>query len=246
MPDDAMLTQLYAPDYLAQHYASGGSSELGDEERDAAGYIASLGRGTRVLDIGCGAGDFLARLQHLGLRAEGYETNADTASMLAHATGAIIHHGAFGAMERCYRAIHLGDVLEHIPDPLVTLTDALGVVEGDGVVVIRGPLEAQANLFERSLRIRRRAIALVRPFPPSTMPPWHVTLFSLTGWRALLERANLRVLHERVYEVNWPVSQGDPLGMKTILKRASRALSSSALGQTFKLGNRVLSVTCRK
>ncbi len=247
MPSESVLDQMYGPDYLDAHYATelrGGvaNREIGREMDDAVRLLAEYRPGASVLDVGCGAGRFLTTAQAAGLRPEGHERLAATADAVSQATGIKVHAGALSDMEGRYYAVHLGDVLEHSPRPLSLLLAVRRLLRPGGLVIARGPLENQANLFQQTVRLSRLLRASLRELPPISMPPYHLVLFTYAGWNALIRRGGLRAVHERVYELHWPVPERFILRPRSILKELSLVLSGTGLGCRFRMGNRVLSV----
>jgi SAM-dependent methyltransferase len=248
MPSPSLLDRMYAPAYLAEHYGreldgESQSRELAAEIDEVIEGLARRKPGARTLDVGCGAGRFLSAARRAGLDAEGHERHPDSAALTASRLGAKVHSGPLGALAAAghrYDVVHLADVLEHCPDPLDLIEQALPLVSPGGRVVLRGPLENQPNLFQRAMRWRRGARGLLGRLPPVLMPPYHVLLFTLAGWHALLARAGLRLIDERVYEVHWPAPERFSPSVISLVKEASLRVSCTRLGRRLSLGNRVV------
>jgi len=100
-----------------------------------------LAAGDSVLEIGCGAGNFLRLCRDAGLRAwgvepsEGYSDHARKQG-LEVATGMFPEH--HGGRER-YRHVVLFHVLEHLPRPVETLRHCRGMLEDGGRVIVEVP-----------------------------------------------------------------------------------------------------------
>jgi 2-polyprenyl-3-methyl-5-hydroxy-6-metoxy-1,4-benzoquinol methylase len=243
MPDAETLHAMYSSDYLSEHY----QTELGGDDRDpelAAERATVLERiakerpGARVLDVGCGAGRFVSLAREAGLACDGFEPNADAAMLAARKTGARVHSGSVRAVSDRYDFVHLADVLEHVPDPVRMLEEVRSVLARGGEIVARGPLEANRHLFLASMRARRRIRAALH----IDRPPWHLSQFTLRGWRALYARASFVASSEQIYEVWWPgPSSFRWTSPQAIIRRASVRLSDSVVGAVFGLGNRVVS-----
>ena len=95
--------------------------------------------------------------------------------------------------------VNLGDVVEHLTDPVTQMRDVLRTLKPEGVLLAQGPLEANRNLFTLAVQVGRT----LRP-RPSTMPPYHVTLATAQGQRAFFQRIGLQQLEFDVSEEDWP------------------------------------------
>ncbi len=93
-----------------------------------------------VLDVGCGAGDFLVDARRLGLKVRGAEIS-DSAAAPARERG-LDCAGSFAALAESgghYDVIRLSDVLEHLADPIHALTVVARCLTPAGVMIIRVP-----------------------------------------------------------------------------------------------------------
>jgi SAM-dependent methyltransferase len=247
MPDDTLLESQYGPEYLDTHYAlelGGGATrrEFSLELDEAVRLVAEQRPGARVLDVGCGAGQFLVRAHANGLQPEGHEPVPSVARAVAVLTDMSISHGELHARSGSFEAVHLADVLEHSPRPLDLLLQTRRLLRSGGLVIARGPLENQANVFQLAVRLSRLVRTRSRSFSTTEQPPYHVILFTLRGWRRLMQRAGLCMSYERVYEVHWPAPEQFSLSPVSIIKEVSLKVSRSGLLKRWRLGNRVISV----
>jgi SAM-dependent methyltransferase len=244
LPDDALVSAMYSPEYIDQHYGEGdASAEIGRELDETARAAARLRPAARLLDVGCGAGRFLTAARDAGLRVEGHELLASVARLAADATGLPVHSGPLEAISGHYDVVHLADVVEHVTHPLDLLRAARERLADSGMLIARGPLEQQTNLFQRAVRWQRVVKTRVGQARPIEMPPWHISQFTLRGWHALLERAGLRLVDEQLYETRWPAPDSFRLQPRALIKIVSRRITASPLGRALKFGNRVVSWT---
>ena len=137
----------------------------------------------RLLDVGCGAGDGLARLAALGWRGEGVEPDP-AAAAAARARGLAVATGTLEAQRHpdgAFAAVTLVHVLEHVPAPGATLAACARLLAPGGRLVIETP-NAGAwlhGVFGRDWR--------------GLEPPRHLQVFTLASLTALVRAAGLEV-----------------------------------------------------
>jgi SAM-dependent methyltransferase len=140
---------------------------------------AFVGKG-RVLDVGCGAGLFLASMAARGWTTVGVEPNRAYAHALRSEHHLNVISGgieALGPRSEPFDAVTMFDVIEHVPDPLDTLAHVRRLVRPGGVLVLTTPnvLSLERRLFGQHWQ--------------ALQPPDHLTLFSSSGLQAMLRRA---------------------------------------------------------
>lgn len=93
-----------------------------------------------LLELGCGNGAFLAHAQELGWRAIGIEMSEQAVS-IARQQGLNVHCGTLGTtpLSTRFDLIRLSFVLEHLHDPLGTLSALRGLLEPTGCLHIAVP-----------------------------------------------------------------------------------------------------------
>jgi SAM-dependent methyltransferase len=127
------------------------------EERLKERYkLRALGKagltGGRVLDIGCGRGEFLRLLRERGYEPHGLEPGEEAARRGREEYGLDIVHGTLGDVELqkgYYDAVTMWHVLEHLPDTKAALASARDALKGGGLLFIAAPDfgGAQARAF---------------------------------------------------------------------------------------------------
>jgi SAM-dependent methyltransferase len=90
--------------------------------------------GRSALEIGCATGEFLARLQSAGWRAEGLDLIAGPVA-IARGRGFEVHHGDLKSAS--YRDAQFDDVfawmvVEHLPDPVESLREIARILKPGG------------------------------------------------------------------------------------------------------------------
>lgn len=99
--------------------------------------------GGMLLDVGCGAGDFLAQMNNLlGWQVAGLEPSAEASRYACEVRGLNVRRGVLPCSDladRAYDAITLWHVLEHVPNPVDVLADVRRLLKPDGVLVVSVP-----------------------------------------------------------------------------------------------------------
>ncbi|MBX7106272.1 MAG: class I SAM-dependent methyltransferase [Gemmataceae bacterium] len=98
--------------------------------------------GTRLLDVGCGSGDFLERMQRQGWNVTGVDASPAAVAVARARLDAPIHEGRFPNASldgRKFDAITFWQSLEHMHDPLTALKAARDWLAPGGRVYISVP-----------------------------------------------------------------------------------------------------------
>jgi SAM-dependent methyltransferase len=134
-------------------------------EHDLA--LDDLGGAKRILEIGCGSGDFMARARdEKGVVVEGVEQNPD-AIVAARGRGLLVSPGNVEEIARARRGqfdvVCSFQVLEHVPDPRSFLDSCLALLSPRGKLLLGLP---NSESFLR------------HQFNPLDMPPHHMSRWS--------------------------------------------------------------------
>jgi SAM-dependent methyltransferase len=236
--------------YRASDYHDAFYEDLNEPTPTALATVArELRAGGRILDFGCGNGAFMATAAAAGFACEGVELDPQTRARAAANSGCPV--GSLEEVEaagRRYDAIHLGDVLEHLPDPAGMMARLRPLLAEDGAFFIEGPLEDNASPVYYASRLFGAAKkALGRPLRGS-YPPYHLYRTGAAAQRRFFEeRLGWTVVLLRVFETGWPyLNPGDSLlrpGSAGKLARmaiggSARALAAAARPLHLPIGNR--------
>jgi SAM-dependent methyltransferase len=164
--------QGYPPDY---EFGTGGyTSRLHGEYADF--MMDGLDKTAKVLDFGCGYGLFLRSLRVRGFSESiGVELDHDVRGRAAEISGRPVYRDI--PQSEKYGAVSMMDVLEHLTDPVETLSMLRRYVDKDAVLFISTP-----NVDSINARLYRERWVL-------HLPPQHVFYFGLRGIRIMLERS---------------------------------------------------------
>lgn len=159
--------------------------------------IRRFAHGLRVLDIGCGSGALLARLQTRGYEVVGIEPGSVTAAEDLSVRGVRIVRGAFpnAVLEgRQFDVVYSWHVIEHVSEPVGFLRAVKESLAPGGVAIIGTESIGWRVRFERVLsRIRGREMPVVTSSEHTIFP-------TISVLRSMAQRAGLRVLRWRVYD----------------------------------------------
>ena len=142
----------------------------------------------RLLDVGCGAGTHLAQLRELGWDVYGVDLSQDAARVAKERYGIPVKVGMLPEVrfpEGMFAVVMMSHVIEHVPDPLVHLTECWRILAPGGQLIIRTP-----NMVSFASRFFGKDWMALDP-------PRHLVLFSPTTLRDCVQRTGFRVVRER-------------------------------------------------
>lgn len=183
-------------------------------------WIRYRGAG-RLLDVGCGSGEFLKRMQRRGWNVEGLDISPDHCARISVEVGVPVHTGLLPGAdveEAAYDVVTFWQVLEHVHDPVATLSAARSLLAPGGSVVAASP---NFGSWSRT-RFGREWIGLD--------PPRHLIHYTPETFAGVFERAGFRVV--RVIDVamdGWiRQSAGDHLARDRSCRRYTNKPVASA------------------
>jgi ubiquinone/menaquinone biosynthesis C-methylase UbiE len=145
-------------------------------------------RARTLLDVGAGAGAFVAAARRAGLDARGVELVPESARF----PGIELLVGdleRLGLPARSYDVVTLWDTIEHLVDPLATIQAALALIKDDGILVVETPNERGV-----SARLRGSEWWVFGPTD-------HLVMFSPATLGGLVRRAGGRIVHLHTREL---------------------------------------------
>jgi len=138
----------------------------------------------RLLDLGCGDGEYLALMQCFGWSILGVEPDPIAAERARSQYNIPVIVGTLeGAhlQEEIFDAVTINHVIEHVPNPIVTLKECHRVLKKNGVLIVMTP-----NVNSLGHRIFGR-------YWRGLEPPRHIYLFSPSTLKWCVEEAGFRV-----------------------------------------------------
>ena len=149
-----------------------------DELDSAAMYLRAPNPGAKVLDVGCGSGVVLERMQSLGWDVDGVEVDPGGVAA-ARARGVRVQQGLLTDAkfpDNHFDAVHSAHVIEHVYDPVALLKECFRILKPGGKLVILTPNTA-------SFGHRHYGEAWL-----NLDPPRHLMLFNQQNLRAAAEK----------------------------------------------------------
>lgn len=149
-------------------------------------YAMLLGaaNGRKMLDVGCGNGDFLALMRDAGWDVVGVEPDATAAQFARELRAIPVVSGVLedaGFADQTFDVVVLNHVIEHVFDPVAVLRECGRVTKADGIVVIVTP-----NIASLGHRVFGELWIHLDP-------PRHLYLFSPEAMRACCKNAGLAI-----------------------------------------------------
>jgi SAM-dependent methyltransferase len=184
----------------------------------------------RVLEIGCAHGGFVAMLRQAGFDACGLELSPSIVNFARDTFDVPVFSGPiedqpFGPDR--FDAVVMMDVMEHLPQPLVTLRRCLDVLKPGGILLVQTPAYPE-NMSLRQLR------ATGHKFPQMLDPNEHPLLYSRTAARELFQHLDAEHIEFvpaifDFYDMSFVVSR-QPI-VRTTAERRDAALTSTIRGR---------------
>jgi len=145
--------------------------------------------GSRVLDVGCGDGEFLSALVNAGFDALGVEPEPASASFATEHSGAQVIVASYAEEQiplQSLDGLTLIQVLEHVEDPLNVLRTAYSHLRPGGLLVIDVPSYNNPRI------LAYRLTGVKRLARKDFIPP-HCCYYTRATLRHLVEGAGFRV-----------------------------------------------------
>jgi SAM-dependent methyltransferase len=174
------------------HFAAKRAADEHDYPYSLIPLVQRYANGTRILDLGCGASQFLPLIQRLGYEATGFEGDPARAR-IAREQGVEVLSGDWSRIGEVFRnrrfnCIVSDQVFEHMLDPIGTLMGLGEILAPDGAIIFRFPNEG-------SLR-RRLELAICR-LCGRTRP----LSYFIDHWNYFNEKAARRTFSSAGYQV---------------------------------------------
>lgn len=142
----------------------------------------------KLLDVGCGSGQYLSRMRQLGWDVFGVELDQEATKVASQRYALRVHEGTLESLrvpENTFDAITMHHVIEHVWDPVRTLEKCYQILKPGGRLVLVTP--NVKSLGHRFFGKAWRGLEV----------PRHLFLFSICTLRVCAERVGFQVLEQR-------------------------------------------------
>lgn len=198
-PDELKL--LYSNEYFLHDGADFGAHSPTDYETAAIkgsvkfpeilGWIKKFKPSGDFFEVGCGMGYFLEYARKAGYSVSGIEYAELGAHACKEKFGLNVWQSSFEdypAQENRYDVMFMGDVLEHLIDPLAMMEKAHAMIRETGVVAVEVPSMFN-SIVGRAAALGFRLIGKQKKMP---MPPYHVNEFTPATLEAMIKKAGFK------------------------------------------------------
>ena len=236
--------------YLGLKYGYG-AADVGPAQRAIGGllYLLPLRRagvdeevrqlkarpGGLLLDVGCGSGDWLLRMQELGWAVQGLDFD-EAAVQTARSRGLTIRSGGLQAQQYAtasFDVVTLNHVIEHLPDALATLTECRRILRPGGVLVLYTP--NSTSLGHAVFRSNWRGLE----------PPRHLNIFGPRSIVTLLRQAGFEDCQVTTANSEFYWKQSLALFLGSARSEAGERRSSGLLARSLSLALATVAQTLR-
>ena len=245
IPDDGTFALMYLKDSYHDCNYHDESSIYVESVNLLIKYVDSE---SIVLDYGCGLGNFLEVLSSKKLIPYGVEFDNEAAKFAANKADCkvcTVDEFMSDSFKQKFDAIHLGDVLEHLPNPIESIDTILNRLKPGGVFFVEGPLETNPSPVYWAIVVFGFIKHLLKPGIVPNNPPHHLIRIGSKQQLTFFEEINTSIspVYWRVYESGWPYIGGGMV-KGAIAKIAIFFGGKSLFGITF--GNRFQAIFIKK
>ena len=194
------LKQMYSKDYFEGDFRCGHAESYFDGATlECLADYSILERIKRhkaigkFLEIGCAGGAFLNAAQRIGYEVQGVEFSEEAAQFARQKFSLNVVAGDVGSArfpDEAFDVIYMGDVMEHLPNPLATLREINRIIAREGLLVLECPTQTNA-LFSRLGFVIYSALDKKVTVQ---LPPYHLFEFRRKSLTSLLHRCGFKIV----------------------------------------------------
>ncbi len=195
-----------------------------------------------MLDYGCGDGNFVVNALNYGINCRGAEFNNKHVALLRASIDTdffLIEDVLNGSIPK-FDLIRLSNVLEHLPHPKNIINKLLNRLKPNGMLLIEGPIETNANFALFTRKIYFKISKIIKPDRIVNHVPTHQFFSNRKNQLMFFDQLGLETIHYNISEAEWPYpntikTKGLANKSKYLIARFSIYLSSfnNKSGNTF-------------
>lgn len=201
-PSADELKHMYSKEYFEGDFRCGHAGSYFDEKTQISledgGLLARIKRfkpSGSFLEIGCAGGAFLHAAHKAGYDVKGVEFSHAAAQLAREKFQLDVVTGDVTDAQfpnDTFDVIFMGDVLEHLPNPLATCKEIFRILRCNGVFVIECPMQTN-TLFSR---VGLFAYGMLGKKVTVNMPPYHLFEYRPASMATMLQRIGFSVIQK--------------------------------------------------
>lgn len=198
-PTAAEIAQMYAKEYFEGDFRCGHAGSYFDErtlqrlaDQTLLQRIQRCKRSGKFLEVGCAGGAFLNAACEAGFEVRGVEFAEAAARFARERFGLQVSTGEVQSVKfskNTFDIVFMGDVLEHLPDPLITVKELHRIMAPEGLLVIACPTQTN-TLFSR---LGFLVYAGLGKKATVHLPPYHLFEYRPQSLRRFLQRCGFAI-----------------------------------------------------
>lgn len=201
-PNEEEISEMYSKEYFEGDFRCGHAGSYFDGDSLDRLVSMSLLESIRhykpkgkFLEVGCAGGAFLNAAKNIGYDVSGVEYS-EVAANFARTTFNVnvvtgdLHVAKFSS--GIFDVVFMGDVLEHLPNPVATLKEINRITASGGLLVILVPAQTNTLFSRLGLAIYR----LLGKKATVNLPPYHLFEYRSDSLETLLRRSGFRSLQK--------------------------------------------------
>lgn len=186
-PNPQELQGYYSKEYYESNWSVVGEldSRLFLDLNRRIEYVGRYKKSGRVLDVGCGSGDFLGEMKAIGWDVYGVDASRSACDRAVAKIGTNIY---CGSLDDChfvgefFDVVTMWHVLEHVDDPNATIKEIGRILKNDGLLILEVP-NIDSPIYKAT-----------RQYYSALDVPRHLIHFSLKTIERLIVRNGFRII----------------------------------------------------
>jgi SAM-dependent methyltransferase len=199
-PTDEQIRKMYSQEYFEGDFRCGHEGGYFEDKTlqslsgDASvRAIQRYKQGGRFLEIGCAGGVFMDTMRKFGFEVHGVEVSEVAAQFARAHFGLDVFTGDLLEAHlpaSSFDVVYMGDVIEHLPDPVGVIKEIVRILADGGVLVVVCPSQTN-TIFSR---LGFALYTLLGRRVTVSMPPYHLFEYRPSSLGMLLTRCGLTVV----------------------------------------------------
>jgi SAM-dependent methyltransferase len=199
-PDAGQIRRMYSREYFNGDFRCGHEGGYFDEQTlvklSGNGIIAEIKKikpTGRMLEIGCAGGALLNSARAAGFEVRGVEMSPEAAAFARDRFDLDVFAGDLRDAQFAsgrFDVVYMGDVIEHLPDPVAVIAEIARVLSGGGLLVVACPTQTN-TLFSR---FGFFVYGLIGKRATVRMPPYHLFEYRPASMSGLMHRCGFSIV----------------------------------------------------